>query len=252
MSGTNNAHNTIMQIGATGGLVLLLAYVLLLVFIAGRAIIALRKSDEKILVSGLFSIWIAFQVQSLVSIDQIGLVVWGWAVAGCLVSLSYIDSTTIDTKSSKDKRNKLDSELNPKLVFILIGLLPSVLLIPTLHNEISLRGKLVALVSSADLESLKSNGLAVVEVASKSNEPELRLRAMDYLLRAELNQDALSLVEKNIMQFPNSFESWNSIAEIYERLGQKEKAITYRAKSVELDPLNSVVKKLLEEDMASN
>ena len=251
MSGTNNAHNTIMQIGATGGLVLLLAYISLLVFIAHRAFIALRKSDEKILVSGLFSIWIAFQVQSLVSIDQIGLVVWGWAVAGCLVSLSYIDSATIDTKSSKNKRNKIDSELKPKLVFVLIGLLPSVLLIPTLQNEISLRGKLVALVSSGDLESLKSNGLAVVEVASKSSEPELRLRAMDYLLRVELTQDALNLVEKNISQFPNSFESWNSIAEIYERLGQKSKAISYRKRTVELDPLNSEVKRLLTDDLAS-
>lgn len=252
MSGTNNAHNTILQFGATGGLVLLLAYISLLAFITLRAFIALKKSDEKILVSGLFSIWIAFQVQSLVSIDQIGLVVWGWVVAGCLVSLSYIDSATIVTKNSKDKRNKIDSELKPKLVLVLIGLLPSVLLIPTLQNEISLKSKLVALVNSGDLVSLKSNGLAVVEVASKSNVPELRLRAMDYLLKVELTQNALTLVEMNISQFPNSFESWNSIAEIYEQLGQKDKAVTYRAKSVELDPLNSVVKKLLDEDMASN
>jgi len=90
MSGTNNAHNTLMQIGATGGLVLLIAYLALIIFTGYRAVVALRKSDDKILISGIFSIWIAFQLQSLVSIDQIGLVVWGWASAGCLVSLSKI------------------------------------------------------------------------------------------------------------------------------------------------------------------
>jgi O-antigen ligase len=254
MSGTNNAHNVLMQIGATGGLVLLIAYLALIIFTGYRAVVALRKSEDKILVSGIFSIWVAFQVQSLVSIDQIGLVIWGWASAGCLVSLSYINSWEGDPKNSKVKRQKITSlqKQKPKVILLLLGPLPAALLIPTIQNELILRSQLIALVSSESLETLKSNGLEVVRIASNSNEPQLRLIAKGYLLRAELTEEALALSIKNTSDFPNSFESWNATAEIYEKLGQKSKAIVYRKRTVELDPLNSEVKRLLEEDMASN
>ena len=255
MPGTNNAHNTIMQIGATGGLVLLFAYLTLIFFTGHRAVIALRKSDNKILVSGIFSIWIAFQIQSMVSIDQIGLVVWGWASAGCLVSLSFIKpKEKVSKKSSTETKHALATRPKHKfkLLLILIGFLPMVLLIPTLQNELDLRNQLTALVNSNNIESLTSNGLEIIRIASNSNHPELRLKAIEYLLRVGLYQDALTLVKKNTLDYPDSFESWDATAQIYEKLGQKSKAIRYRTKSVELDPLNSVVKKLLEEDMASN
>jgi len=255
MTGTNNAHNTVMQIGATGGLILLFAYLGLIFFTGYRAVAALRKSDNKVLVSGILSIWIAFQMQSLVSIDQIGLVVWGWVSAGCLVSLSYIRPREKAPKKALIKANHSSATTpNHKLLslLILIGFLPMVLLIPTLQNELILRKQLTELVNSDNVESLKSSGLEIVRIASNSNHPELRLKAAEYLLRVGLYQDALTLVKKNTLEYPGSFESWDATAEIYEKLGRKSKAIRYRAKSVELDPLNPVIKKLLEEDLASN
>jgi O-antigen ligase len=251
MSGTNNAHNVLVQIGATGGLVLLLPYLAIIVFTGCRAFVALRKSEDKLLVSGIFSIWIAFQVQSLVSIDQIGLTIWGWASAGCLVSLSFIKPEERNSKkTSKAIVHRLHSR--PKLkvdsLLILIGILPAFLMIPTIQNELILKNRLIAMASSETLESLRSNGTEVVRAASKSREPELRLKAMDYLLKAELNQDALALSIRNTIEFPNSFDSWNATAEIYEQLGQKKKAIRYRERSVELDPLNdAIVEKLIQD-----
>ena len=191
----------------------------------------------------------------MVSIDQIGLVVWGWASAGCLVSLSYISpkekvpkKSSIETKHSSISKPKYKF----KLILILIGILPSIALIPTIQNEINLRSQLTALLNSDNLVSLKSNGREVLRIASISNHPELRLRAFDYLLKVGLNEDALALVKKNTLEHPNSFDSWNATALIYEQLGEKSKAISYRSKSVELDPLNPQIKKLLEADMASD
>jgi tetratricopeptide (TPR) repeat protein len=139
----------------------------------------------------------------------------------------------------------------PKVILLVVGLLPAALLIPTIQNELNLRSQLIALVSSESLETLKSNGLEVVKIASNSNEPELRLIAKDYLLRAELIQEALALSIKSASEFPNSFASWNATAEIYEKLGQKSKAISYRKRTVELDPFNTEVKRLLTEDLGS-
>jgi tetratricopeptide (TPR) repeat protein len=250
-SGTNNAHNTFIQLGATGGLVLLLAYILFTLFIGYRAIRALKIHKEKTITSGLLSIWIAFQVQSLVSIDQIGLVVWGWASAGCLVALSYptIDASKSVRKVAKKSKNEF--ELIHKLV-VVTAIIPSMALAPIVFNEGKLRNQIVTMSKSQNLAELRSNGLKVVTIAAKSKGPELRLQAVNYLLQAELTDDALEISKMNNKDFPNSWESWNSTAGIYESIGQKKKAISYRQKSVDLDPLNMGIQKLLEEDKASN
>jgi O-antigen ligase len=256
-SGTNNAHNTIMQIGATGGLVLLFSYLALIVFTMRRAIIAFKKNDDKILVSAIFSIWIAFQIQSLVSIDQIGLAVWGWAAAGCLVALSYVNVELNKSKKasriahSLKKSRTLRSNVN-SLSLIVVGLLPSILLIPTVQNEYLLRQKITALVSSGSEEVVKFNAQELYLYALKSDQPELRLQTVGYLLALKQNDTALALALLNNKEFPNSYESWDVTAQIYESLGDKEQAVFPRQRSVELDPLNPEIKKLLEADQGKN
>jgi len=257
MTGTNNAHNTFMQIGATGGLALLLAYLALILFTGYRAAMAFQKSNDKILVSGVFSIWIVFQVQSLVSIDQIGLVVWGWAAAGCLVALSYLDAETNTTKKSsrtslKDKQPKRVERNAIFSLLTIVGLLPSILLLPTIQNELSLRSRIVDLVSSTSEDSLSLNAEKLYQEAKNSNHPELRLQALSYLVQTKSKDISLDLAITTASQFPKSFESWDALARIYENQGQKEKALIARKMTVKLDPLNEEIKKLLESDMASD
>jgi O-antigen ligase len=250
MTGTNNAHNTFMQIGATGGLVLLIAYLVLIIFTGYRAVIAFKKSNDKILVSGIFSIWIAFQVQSLVSIDQIGLVVWGWAAAGCLVALSYLDA-----KSGKTLVINSPSVMVSKAKFsvlIIVSLFPSILLVPTLQNELAVRNGIVQLISSTSEDTLSYNAKNLYLVASESHQPELRLRTIQYLLQVEANELSLELALSTVEQFPRSFESWDAIAQIYDGLGQKENALSARKKCLELDPLNREIKKLLGASISSD
>lgn len=250
MTGTNNAHNTFMQIGATGGLVLLIAYLVLIIFTGYRAVIAFQKSHDKILVSGIFSIWIAFQVQSLVSIDQIGLVVWGWAAAGCLVALSYLDA-----KSGKTLVINSPSVMVSKAKFsvlIIVSLFPSILLVPTLQNELAVRNGIVQLISSTSEDTLSYNAKNLYLVASESHQPELRLRTIQYLLQVQANELSLELALSTVEQFPRSFESWDAIAQIYDGLGQKENALSARKKCLELDPLNREIKKLLGASISSD
>jgi Tfp pilus assembly protein PilF len=66
------------------------------------------------------------------------------------------------------------------------------------------------------------------------------------------NDTALSLALLNNKEFPNSYESWDATAQIYEGLGDKERAIHPRQRSVKLDPLNLEIKKLLETNLANN
>ncbi len=255
--GTNNAHNTFLQFGATGGLVLLVAYFILILFIGYRSIIALKISQNKTLVSGVFSVWITFQVQTLVSIDQIGIVIWGWILGGCLVSASYgFTEEKQEVPKSGAKYNlhqtRLKKQKRTSAFVVSVGLLPAFALIPTLLNEFTLRESIVSLVSSPTPADLKLGAVKVVLSAEESQQPELRLQAANYLVQAGLNDEALVLTRLNNLEFPNSFESWDATAQIYEGLGDKKSAIEPRSKTVLLDPLNAEVRQLLEKDQAEN
>jgi O-antigen ligase len=257
ISGTNNAHNSIMQIGATGGLVLLIPYLILLSYIAYRGFSALRTNNQKVLASGVFAIWIAFQIQSLVSIDQIGLVVWGWVAAGCLVGISYAGSESSTKKGVRLKESNLAgkkfSPIKYAFSFLLIlGITPSVILVSDLRNEFQLRNQIIELISDSDAVTVSKNAIHVSRIARDSKQPELRLQTLPYLLKVGKITEALELAMDTTSEFPQAFDAWDSVARIYEGLGERQKAIFARKKTILLDPLNEDLKKLLLEDQSSN
>jgi O-antigen ligase len=86
---SSNAHNTFIQLFATAGIFVGLSYLLLLFYILLTAIRLIKNSnsEDKKVVLGLFSAWLGFQAQSLISIDNIGIAVWGWLLGGAILGL---------------------------------------------------------------------------------------------------------------------------------------------------------------------
>jgi O-antigen ligase len=238
-SGTNNAHNVFMQLGATGGFPLLIAYVCLTLFIFWRATIALQRSKTKIFTVGIFVIWIGFQIQSMVSIDQIGLAVWSWISAGCLVHDSFAAPKTRQL-NSQPKTNKKEPQ---NLFRFLILLLLIACLSPTMSNEYSIRNQLEELISSTTDSELRQNSKMLYREALKSEQPELRIITLDYLMQAKENNLAIKLAKQTVTDFPNSYEAWNKLATISERTGALNLNTKARKKLVILDPLRIEVKK---------
>jgi CubicO group peptidase (beta-lactamase class C family) len=67
------------------------------------------------------------------------------------------------------------------------------------------------------------------------------------LLRLKRIKDALEVFKQNTLDFPNEFNTWDSLAEGYMESGDKESAIKYYKKSLELNPDNTnAVQKLKE------
>jgi O-antigen ligase len=77
---STNAHNTFLQLLSTGGFMVGMFYIALLslIFITGLKNIAKSQLDEQKINLLLLSAWIGFQAQSFISIDNIGISVWGW------------------------------------------------------------------------------------------------------------------------------------------------------------------------------
>ena len=130
---SNVSHNVVIDFFASGGFPLLLSYLVILTFgvISIIRVTARKREYDRVFV-GLTAVWLCYEVQSSISINQIGLAIWGWLFTGLLVA--YERSTrngTIDFDSSKGQRQKgrgkaQASVVSPQLVAgigMIIGLL---------------------------------------------------------------------------------------------------------------------------------
>lgn len=128
----NASHNVPIDMFAFGGWPLFATYILIM----GLALLAvvkvvLRTKTFDSTIAILVSAWIGYQVQSIISINQIGLAIWGWLLSGVLISYEISTRATSEgnqnslTTSAKPKRK---IELDPRLLVLgtiggLVGLL---------------------------------------------------------------------------------------------------------------------------------
>lgn len=83
------AHNVFIDFAANGGIILFLSYSLIVLFTLYCAFRALRNSTQfDPLLATLFAVWIGYQAQSIISINQLGVAVWGWIFSGLLIGYS--------------------------------------------------------------------------------------------------------------------------------------------------------------------
>jgi hypothetical protein len=83
----NAAHNVPLDIFAFGGWPLFVSYLLVMGY-AGLSIIKLiRRVKDFDLITAIFvSGWAGYQLQSIISINQIGLAIWGWMLSGAVIA----------------------------------------------------------------------------------------------------------------------------------------------------------------------
>lgn len=85
----NTAHNVPLDMFAFGGWPLLIAYLMIVVTSLKAAVVIVRNMKNYDAVGvGLITAWICYQAQSIISINQIGLAVWGWVLSGSLIAYS--------------------------------------------------------------------------------------------------------------------------------------------------------------------
>lgn len=76
---------------------------------------------------------------------------------------------------------------------------------------------------------------------------EFQLNSLGYgLMQAKRLPEALKIFELNTEMFPNAFNPWDSLAEAHMNLGNKEQAIKFYEKSIQLNPKNDNAVKALQ------
>jgi hypothetical protein len=142
----NTAHNVPLDMFAFGGWPLFVSYIaiMFIAFLALIRIVRRMKSYDAVGV-GLITAWTGYQVQSIISINQIGLAIWGWVLSGCLIAYSRVlpenDERQKESPVSGKRQQARKPEVKPTSVlfasvFGLAGLLVS---LPPVSADTKLR-----------------------------------------------------------------------------------------------------------------
>lgn len=238
---SSNAHNTFIQFFATGGFFLGLAYLVLNSYILRRAIYGIKNlsGDSRLLIAGIFSAWIAFQAQSLISIDNIGISIWGWILGGSIVGLSTSVGEVTNEKEVFFKRNGSSINLGRAITSGFVTLLALILVVTLYRGESnSYKGS-----ESFNLQDPASRSyykeLQLKVINTPLNDPTYKLIAASRLIQGGFTDEGLAEVKKIYLKDPRSADSLILFALTYKQLNNLSMAITYREKLAKLDPWNA-------------
>jgi len=231
---TNAAHNIPFDILSNGGWPLFITYVFLIA-LATIAIIkvTLRNKNYDGTFIALAVAWTCYQIQSVISISQIGLAVWGWVLSGTVIAFEIATrgSSISEKKSATGKSAKSKEQILSATAIGGLGLVVGALIVvPPLSGDMKFRSA----ITTADLTQLK---LALI---SSYLTPTDTKRLLDMVFLAEnskLPDVAYEYAKKAVEFNPQSFDSWKNLYLVTNSTPQdKELALTNMKR---LDPKNS-------------
>jgi hypothetical protein len=231
---TNAAHNVFLDISAYGGFPLLLVYLALMILVVISAVKVLKRSQGfNAGFVGLVAGWVAFQAQSIISINQIGLALWGWVLSGLIIGYEINTrggDDVVEKKTGKSATKPVQtSAATPVAIFV--GLIVGVLV-----------GMPPYLASAKYKSALETSNPQVIQEAAyiwptdSSRMIQVAMTLNDNKLEDQGLQVALDAVER----FPDNYGVWGTLSLMKKATdAQKAEAL---AQMKRLDPLNPNLK----------
>ena len=239
---SDNAHNVLLHLTATGGVFIGLIFALLTIFVMGVGIRGLIKADgiRRSYLNFALAIWIPIQAQNTISVDTPGVFVWSWILGGAVVALST-ETQEIVSEKSKANTKVAVHPLAPAfaLVAVLLGL--GLMIKPAIAQK-DFKFAFYLGVDEKFPESLtnKVNYLINAENQDPGNATWPRYSA-NSLFIDKAWKESIAAAQRAVKKDSQDWVSWWFMASAYEESGDRVSAIPARMKTVELDPLNTSV-----------
>jgi hypothetical protein len=239
---TNTAHNVYLDIFASGGWPLLISYILLVIVVVISIVkFTVRNKEFDSIFVGLTSVWFCYQLQSTISINQIGLAVWGWAFGAAIIAYELNDSRTKtnslaspDRSSSKTHKLKKPkaSVLSPGLLAGLASVVGMLVAVPPLSADMRWR--------SAQMSQDANQIEAVLSPAYLNPINTFTFNNIVGLFETNNLTDLAYKQGKEAVKFnPDSFEAWRNLSQLSKTSDAERKEALTNMKR--LDPLNTTI-----------
>ena len=222
---SNAAHNVLLDIGSNGGFPLLLIYMAVIALILRSSYLILKNIElRNKYISAVIVSWIAYEAQSVVSINQIGLGVWGWLLGGVILGYEINSRSSQGLgKTSKFLRKKRLNSSNTFVILVFVGLCIGLLLVqPALQADHDYR----IAIQSRDAHKVESSVLRFPEDTHRT------IDAASNLARSNLKESALKLAQHVTDVNSRSYEAWYFISAISDPTSPIHKSATTKLRSL--------------------
>jgi O-antigen ligase len=231
---SNAAHNIFLDFSAYGGFPLVLMYMALMVLVAVSAIKVLKRPQRfNAGFVGLVAGWVAFQSQSTISINQIGLALWGWVLSGLIIGYE-INTRRVELVQERKSGKKVVKAVDLSagtVVAMLVALVIGVLVgMPTYLASAKYKGALETGNSRIIQEAAyiwPLDASRMIQVARTLNDNKLEENGLEVSLRA-------------VERFPDNFAAWAALYAM--KAASEQQKAQALAQLKRLDPLNPTLK----------
>jgi len=233
------SHNVLLDLSSGGGALLILIYIVIQILTLRSIVkVIMRKKEFDPYFNGIAVAWIAYQVQSIISINNLGLAVWGWIFSGCLIGYEINTRNSVGNKNSRTKGNSKNRIFKPRtqsepiiLVSIFLAFLSSgVLILPLVSSSAIFKSAII----TADSKQIETALARFPEV------PQNYLYAAHFFQVNSLDDEAINILKIATAKFPDYYDFWATLAKspgISDEIQTQAKAQMKR-----LDPLNPNLK----------
>jgi hypothetical protein len=229
----NTAHNIFLDISSNGGVLLGITFIALILFTLISALKILRsdlrnRTEFKII----FSVWSAYQIQALVSINQIGVGIWGWAFTGALIGMYYLQKESSSKISERPfgSQSKNFRGRHMKASHVLAGFLGLSIGLVSAAIPLSADVKYRAASDKGNLSEMRK---ATNAIGSTEFHREL---VLDFAMRNNLGPEVKEIAQELVQKYPRSFFGWRVLS--VAALSTDEERLRALNVARQLDPFN--------------
>ena len=231
----NTAHNVWLDMFAFGGWPLLFSYLALITLTATSIIkVMVRKREYDPTFVAMTVAWIGYQAQSIISINQIGLAIWGWVLSGALIAyeIASRQGSSVSPESGGKKATKSkssDQQVTSVMVSTISGLIGLLIALPPLVSDAKWRSAQLGRTAQGIEATMQSSFFN----PENSNKYVLNIQQLESSNLFDLSHKyALEAVKWN----PESYDLWR-ILYFIKNSSSQEKALALENMK-RLDPLN--------------
>ena len=227
---TNAAHNVVIDIFAYGGFPLLISYLAILfagIWAIVRVTLRNRAYDGTFV--ALATTWLAYQLQSIISINQMGLAIWGWLLVGVLVAYEY--STRPQPEGAEKTKTVKQKELifSPQLVGGIGVVVGALIAVPPMSADMAWKSALKA-------QNVQQVEAALTPSYLKPRDSARLAQAVLLLENSKLPDLAFKYAKEGVEFNPDYFDAWRVLYSV-SKSTQEDKDLAL-SNMKRLDPKN--------------
>jgi hypothetical protein len=215
---------------AFGGYPLFISYAAILVIgVWAIARVTLRQRKYEGTFVALATTWLAYQLQSIISINQIGLAIWGWVLVGVLVAYEYSTRPQSEVAEKSKLLKQKELVFSPQLLGGIGVVIGGLLAVPPMAADMAWKSALKA-------QNVQQVEAALTPSYLKPRDSARLAQAALLFENSKLPDLAYKYAKEGVAFSPDYFDAWRVLYSV-SKATQEDKDLAL-SNMKRLDPKN--------------